>query len=123
MQLDIRSQGLDISQGLRGQIERRLRFVLGRFVNRVSRVTVHLADLNGPRGGIDKRCRVVVRLLRSGQVFVEDVDADLEAVVDRATDRVRQSVRRVLERRRERRGRWQNGEDMPAGDPEARDTG
>jgi len=104
MWLDIRSQDLDIGQGLRGHIERRLRFALGRFGPRVSRVTVYLADLNGPRGGIDKRCRIVVRLQRSGQVFVEDTDTDLEAVVDRAADRVGQSVSRHLERRRERRG-------------------
>ena len=123
MQLDIRSQGLDIGQDLRGHIERRLRFVLSRFGDRIGRVTVYLADLNGPRGGIDKRCRIVVRLLRSGQVFVEDTDSDLEAVVDRAADRVAQSVRRQLERRREWRGRWQHGEGLSAGDPEARDTG
>jgi len=105
MQLEIRSQGLEIDQGLRGSIERRFRFVLGRFGTRIGRVMVYLADVNGPRGGLDKRCRIVVRLLRAGQVFVEDTDSDLGAVVDRATDRLGLSVRRELERRRERGSR------------------
>ena len=105
MRLAIRSQDLDIGQRLRGSIERRLRFVLGRFGTRIGSVTVHLADLNGPRGGLDKRCRIVVRLVRAGQVFVEDTDADLGAVVDRATDRVGQAVRRELERRHNWRAR------------------
>ena len=102
MRLEIRSHDLEIDQELRGSIERRLRYVLGRFCIRITRVTVFLADLNGPRGGMDKRCRIVVRLVRAGQVFVEDTDADLGVVVDRATDRVGQSVRRELERQRER---------------------
>ena len=105
MRLEIRSQDLEIGQGLRGSIERRLRFVLGRFGTRIARVTVYLTDLNGPRGGMDKRCRIVVRLVRAGQVFVEDTDTDLGAVVDRATDRVGQAVRRELERRHNWGGR------------------
>ena len=105
MRLEIRSQAIDIGQELRATIERRLRFVLGRFGTHIGSVQVHLADLNGPRGGMDKRCRIVVRLVRAGQVFVEDTDNDLGAVVDRATDRVGQSVSRELERRHNRGGR------------------
>ncbi len=104
MRLEIRSPHLEIDNELRAHIERRLRFVLGRFGTRISGVTVFVADLNGPRGGIDKRCRIVVRLIRSGEVFVEDVDTDLGVVMDRAADRVGLSVSRELERRRERNG-------------------
>jgi hypothetical protein len=64
-------------------------------------VRVHLAELPGPHGTTGKRCRIVVRLLRSGQVSCEDTDADLGAVVNRAIDRVGQSVRRELERQHE----------------------
>ena len=102
MRLEIRSHDLEFDQELRDSIESRIQFVLGRFCNRITRVTVFLSDLNGPRGGIDKRCRIVVRLVPAGQVFVEDTDADLGVVVDRAMDRVGQSVRRELERQRER---------------------
>ncbi len=105
MRLEIRSQGLDPGQGLRGFIEDRLQSVLGRFGSRIGQVTVHLADVNSQRGGIDKRCRIVAQLLRSGQVVVEDTDSDLGAVVRRAMDRLGQSVRQKLERRRNR-GRW-----------------
>lgn len=102
MRLEIHSQGLDLGQGLRGFIERRLQTVLGRFGTRIGQVAVYLADLNGPRGGIGKRCRIVAQLFRSGQVVVEDTDADLGAVADRAMDRMGQSVRQKLERRRNR---------------------
>ena len=102
MRLEIRSHDLEFDQELRDSIESRIRFVLARSSNRITRVTVFLSDINGPRGGIDKRCRIVVRLVPAGQVFVEDTDTDLGVVVDRAMDRVGQSVRRELERQRER---------------------
>lgn len=101
MKLEIRNQDFEIDQELRGSIERRIRFVLERFSSRIARVTVFLADLNGPRGGMDKRCRIVAWIARGGQVFVEDTDSDMGAVVDRAMDRFGQAVRRDLERRRE----------------------
>ncbi|MDZ4782485.1 MAG: HPF/RaiA family ribosome-associated protein [Planctomycetia bacterium] len=104
MRLEIRSQDLVVGEEWRGYIDRRLRFVLGRFGNRIGCVKACLADLNGPRGGMDKRCRIVVHLPRSGVVIVEDTDGDIGSVVDRAADRAGQAVRRELERRRERGG-------------------
>ena len=53
-------------------MERRLDFALGRFGGRISQVTVGLEDLNGPRGGADKRCRLAVRLVPSGKVTIEE---------------------------------------------------
>jgi ribosomal subunit interface protein len=101
MQLRMRSQNLTISEEMRGSIERRLRFVLGRFGSRIGRVTVLLGEPIGPHGTTGKRCRIVVRLLSSGRVSFEDTDPDLGAAVNRAIDRVGQSVRRELERQHE----------------------
>jgi hypothetical protein len=74
-------------------------FALGRFSPRIRRVAVYLVDLNGPKGGVDKRCRLVARLLRSRVVTVEDRDGELTALIDRAADRLGRCVRRELERR------------------------
>ena len=38
--------------------ERRVRFVLRRLGWMVPRAEVKMSDVNGPRGGIDKRCQV-----------------------------------------------------------------
>lgn len=48
--IDIRGQDIELTDALRAHAQRRLRFVLGRFGQRIARVTMHLADLKGPRG-------------------------------------------------------------------------
>lgn len=103
MRLEIRSHDLAMAPALQDHIKRRLLFVLGRFTPGTGRVTIHLADMNGPRGGLDKRCRIIAWLGRGGRGFVEDTNSDLKAAVHGATDRLGQTVRRQLERRCDRR--------------------
>lgn len=100
MLLEIRGENLEVSEWLRDHIERRVQFELARFSARISRVTICLADVNGSRSGVDKHCRIMVRLPQLGRIVVEDTDDDLAVVADRAVHRVGQAVRRELERRR-----------------------
>lgn len=99
MNIDIHGRHVDISETLRVHVERRLRFALGRLSHRIVRVHVWLTDLNGPRGGIDKRCRIEV-VGHKGTVAVEDTDADAYVVIDLAAERIRRMARRLADRER-----------------------
>jgi putative sigma-54 modulation protein len=77
---------------------KRLEFALGRFAGRVRSLSVRLTDLNGPRGGHDKKCLIAVRLHRPRRlIVVEDVDASHAAAIGRAADRTRRAVARAIE--------------------------
>jgi len=104
MLLDVHGQGLSLDGAVRKHVERRLMFALGRFGDRIGWVTVHLIDTNGPRGGVDKLCRVVVEVRGCGRTVVENADSDLNAVIDRAADRVGEAVHRNLDRARRHSG-------------------
>ncbi len=58
---------------LRDVAQRRMRFVFRRIDWLVPRATVQLSDVNGPRGGIDKRCRVEIKSDVAGTVVVASV--------------------------------------------------
>jgi putative sigma-54 modulation protein len=100
MKIDIRSRG-KLPDHLRAHVERRVRFALGRFGHRIQRVTVSVADVNGPRGGVDLRCRVIADLGSLGRLTAEWADNSLTAAVDRAADRIARSVARTIERSRD----------------------
>ncbi|MHB1358165.1 MAG: HPF/RaiA family ribosome-associated protein [Rhodocyclaceae bacterium] len=101
MQLHIRTQGFDLTDGLREHAERRLCYALDWARQEVSRVTLSLSDINGPRGGNDKRCQVRISVPHARAVVIEDVAADLYAAMDRAIDRAARSLERRLTRQRE----------------------
>jgi ribosomal subunit interface protein len=101
MRLDIRIQKVDLPKEVNRYIARRLHFCLGRFEARIRNVTVRIFDINGPRGGADKRCRMAIRLIPSDVIVVEEVNADLFAAIDRAAERLGQALARKLHRARD----------------------
>jgi ribosome-associated translation inhibitor RaiA len=62
---------------------------------------VSLSDINGPRGGRDKRCKIQVQLAGGKDVLIEDTEADLYHAIDRAAERADRAVVRRVEHLRE----------------------
>jgi putative sigma-54 modulation protein len=102
MKIEVRLRALEPSESLREYVLRAVHFHLSRFGREVSSVSARIGDLNGPRGGIDKRCQLHVRGPRLGSVVVADVNADAHAAVDACVERAGRTVGRELEQRRSR---------------------
>ena len=100
MNIDIQSLGFSITAALAEHAKRRLQFVLTRRSDCIQRVVMRVGDENGPRGGVDKFCRIQVYLIDAPLAAVEDIGCDLYAVIDRATDRVGRVVVKHLDRSR-----------------------
>jgi len=100
MQYDIQCLGFPATPALTSHVRRRLGFGLTRHSARVARVVVRLGDENGPRGGVDKFCRIQVHLVDAANVLIHDCGPDLYAVIDRASDRTARTVAKRLERAR-----------------------
>lgn len=98
MQISILDRHDNLTEAIRGLAERRLLFALSRFDSKVERVSVVLADVNGPRGGIDKSCSVTVKLRRLDDVHVSSEHADVEAAIRYAAGRIGRAVARAIER-------------------------
>jgi ribosomal subunit interface protein len=105
MNIEFRSQDFKVSEALQRYSERRLGSALRKFSKGIGRVTVRLSDLNGPRGGADKRCQITASVLPSQAVSLQAVDADLYAAIDRAATRLERALVRSLGRTRESRRR------------------
>jgi putative sigma-54 modulation protein len=100
MRIDIRARRHDLSPEIRGWVHDRVAFGFARMGGALRTVRVSLADANGPRGGIDKVCRVTVRGRFHQPIVVEQRDSRVERAVDAAVDRAERTVVRALERTR-----------------------
>ncbi|MEY4429226.1 MAG: hypothetical protein RLZZ182_1915 [Pseudomonadota bacterium] len=83
---------------LRDLAERRVRFVLRRLMWLVPHAEVQMSDVNGPRGGIDKRCQVALRTDGGGSVVVASVAGDWRTALDQALARAARYVLRTWRR-------------------------
>ncbi len=98
MQIDIQARGFKLTEAIRTYSDRGLRFALGSMVGDVNSVTIRLADQNGPRGGIDKRCSIRVTLRDTPLVIILQEDTDLYVAIDRAFDRASRTAARRLDK-------------------------
>ncbi|HJT75813.1 MAG TPA: HPF/RaiA family ribosome-associated protein [Gemmataceae bacterium] len=103
MRLEIRRRGVQVTEGLRAYLKERLRLALGQFARHINRVRVYLRDANGPRGGLGKKCRVVVELPPRGRVVVAGADMGISGAIARTAGRAGLAVKRHVRRRRTRR--------------------
>lgn len=104
MHFQIQAQNFTLTDGLRHYAAWRLTYALNHGKDIVSRVVVQLGDVNGPRGGVDKRCAIMVRIKGAVDLFIEDVQSSLYAAIDRASERVGRTFDRRQVRLRQHNG-------------------
>ncbi len=108
MNLTIQLPHVSDSETMYAHADQVLRFAMTRFTEVISEVRLRLVDENGPRGGVDQRCRVQVHLRRGGVVHVDGVHADPHVAIQQVTARAARCVARQLSRERPGRGLERN---------------
>jgi len=102
MQVEIQSRHFSLTQAIDAYTRRRLDYAFSARAHHLQRIFVRLMDVNGPRGGADKRCQLHVVVPGQPDIIVQDTETDLYLAIDRAVDRASRSVARKLDRRRDR---------------------
>ena len=101
MRIELRTRGLGITDALRDHVVRRLDFALRRFGSEIDGVVGRLEDVNGPRGGRDKRCQLTITGPRIGGLSFRAQGDDVYAAVAVLAERGARGAHRERERRRE----------------------
>jgi hypothetical protein len=81
--------------------ELRVRFVMRRLAWMISRAQVQLTDVNGPRGGVDKRCQVMLKANGRSVVVISSTASDWRAALDTALARASRLLLRAWRRDRD----------------------
>ena len=87
---------------LQALAEQRVRFVLRRLSWLVPQASIRLSDVNGPRGGVDKRCQVEFSTQGSGRIVSTATATDWRAALEGALSRAARRIVRSLQRGQER---------------------
>ena len=91
-----------------GYVLDRIGSVIDRIANAAGHVDVRLADVNGPRGGLDKSCAILLTQAHRPALRIEERAETYYEAIDAAAARLRRALSRSLDRPF-RRGRAQRG--------------
>lgn len=98
MQIIFESRDADGSQMLDLSVSR-VRFALRRLGALVPQAKVQFSDVNGPRGGVDKRCQVELNTRAAGTVIITSLARDWRTALDRSLGRATRVLTRSLQRK------------------------
>jgi ribosome-associated translation inhibitor RaiA len=100
MQLQMNYANVEASEALETHIRDALESTIGRFADRLTRIEVHLSDLDGPgkSGPNDKRCRIEARPSGASPVMVESVGDSFYEAADDAAGKLRRLLTSRLDR-------------------------
>jgi putative sigma-54 modulation protein len=101
--LSVRHVGAHVAAAGRPYAQRRIRSAFARYSPAIQSINVSLVDLNGPKGGTDKACRIEVKLAGRPSIQVEGRASTIAEAVNATIVRTKRLLMRSLEMRGEHR--------------------
>jgi ribosome-associated translation inhibitor RaiA len=97
MQIQINSDHhITGSPELAGRVQALVRDTLDRYSDRITRVEVHLNDLNSVKGGKDKRCLMEARLGGLGPIAVNHEAENINLAIEGAMEKLERAIEHKL---------------------------
>ena len=93
MHIEIITRNVELTTEDHERAEERCSRMLSRYGDHIRHVTIRLLDINGPRGGVDKRCTLMIRLRDGGQVTVNRTAETGGAAIGRSLEVARSKIR------------------------------
>jgi ribosomal subunit interface protein len=109
MVFEIRTRGFTLTSALAEAIELRSRAIKASWQDQLTRLDISLSDANGPKGGVDKVCKVRCELAGSETLFAESMALDMYDAIHNSFDKIKRRINKQLKRRmskKQRRGHW-----------------
>jgi putative sigma-54 modulation protein len=98
--IDVRLRGFELTDELKKAVEKIVTFAVDRYQTQVGKVSVYLADLNGPKGGVDKVCQITAKLSRGKPVLILEKGSKMLTTVNRAARRLGHRIGRNVQRQK-----------------------
>ncbi|MFT7561752.1 MAG: putative sigma-54 modulation protein [Flavobacteriales bacterium] len=98
MKIHIHAKGFDLTKGIKSHAEKRIHLSLARMQAHITSIEPNLSDINGPKGGIDKQCKISIHSNSIASITIRDTKADLYEAIDNAINRASYSLIRKVSR-------------------------
>lgn len=102
MQIEIQARRVPLSRKVRNYFKSQVQIAMGRYDERITKVSLWLSDINGPKGGSDKNCRMKITMAGKPDVVIVETRENLHLAINLAIARAGKAVMRKIDRQRSR---------------------
>lgn len=89
----------------RQYIEREWNQAVERVENWIHTVRISLTDINGPRGGISKRCRIILHTQLGSPIIVQETQDRISTAISLAIRRTAHTLKRKISKKHDQKRR------------------
>ena len=98
MLIDIQAQHISLSPAAKMKIRDKLESTFSRFENHVNSVIFTVSDTNGPKGGLDKSCCLIVKLDKTKDIIITGKYENTFQCLERSCERAKKNLSKQLDK-------------------------
>ena len=96
MLVNIQSRHFSLSTALSKYVKSKIQIMQSRYESKIISINVSLFDINGPKGGEDKCCKIVIKINVTSSIVVQQTAEDLYNAINTYSRRARRAVKRQI---------------------------
>ncbi|MDE1460797.1 HPF/RaiA family ribosome-associated protein [Spartinivicinus poritis] len=99
MNINISLRNLSDNGEIINYIDHRLSFAFARTFDKIAHASITLSNINGPKGGIDKQCQIILKPIGMRKIVVSEKQESLRQAIDQCLHRASQCLNRKVKRK------------------------
>ena len=100
MKTDINFRKISRTKEITDYINNRISSAFDRAEDNIESTLLTVSDINGPKGGIDKECTIIIKAAGIKRIVISEQQSKLLVAIDRCIARANQSLMKQLQRRK-----------------------
>lgn len=106
MELTITDLNVGLSNENLSRIRQKTRRMFGKICDSVKAINVTIDDINGPKGGKDKNCRIIIYTKGIPDIVITDNQVSVMSAVNISLSRARMALLRKVKRKQKQKPAW-----------------
>lgn len=106
MELTVTDLNTGLSNDNLSHIRQKTRRIFSKICESVNAINVTIDDINGPKGGKDKNCRIVIHTKGIPDIIINDNQSCVMSAVNTSLSRARMTLLRKLKRKQKNTPIW-----------------
>jgi putative sigma-54 modulation protein len=101
MNIQVKFRNVKKSSAAIMQVSNRLFLAFARTKEAIQSVSIIISDVNGPKGGVDKLCRILIKSAHLPDIVITENQTSTSAAIDRCIARARQNLSRQIKKNKQ----------------------